>query len=94
MQDYVAQARAYVAAVQAANQQYPHLANLPPQHHHIFPQYMGGPASGPTVPLPRAYHVVITKAFQQAYPYKQPWPSPTEARKIMQKVYSRFPLPW
>jgi hypothetical protein len=63
------------------------------QNHHITPQYLGGPANGPTVPIDAAYHQQITQAFKRAYPYSQPEPDPATLRRIMQDVYKQYPLP-
>lgn len=37
--------------------------------HHVYPQYMGGPANGPKVRLPGPYHEAITQAFRKLAPY-------------------------
>jgi RHS repeat-associated protein len=62
------------------------------ENHHIWPQYMGGPASGPTVPLDGAYHQLITNAFRKLWGWKQGTPSPQELQDIMDQVYNQYPI--
>ena len=76
-----------------AKQAYPKLAGQPKQKHHIHPQYLGGPANGPTVDLDPAYHQFVTNAFRRELGYGQPVPSPQEQQRIMLLIYSLFPLP-
>jgi len=63
------------------------------QLHHIDPKYMGGAPDGPLVPLDGAYHQVITNEFRTLYPYGQGILTDIERQTIMNKVYSKFPLP-
>ncbi len=61
--------------------------------HHIFPKYLGGEADGALVPLDGAYHQVITNEFRSIYPYGLPYPSLEESLDILEKVYTKYPLP-
>lgn len=65
----------------------------PLQNHHITPKYLGGPKNGPTVPLRRSYHQMITNAFRQLWKYGQAPPSKEKLKSIMKEVYRKFPLP-
>jgi hypothetical protein len=66
------------------------------ENHHIIPKYLGGDPYGETVPIDAAYHQAITNAFRQQWPYKG---DPDyrgglrELQKILNDVYSRYPLP-
>ncbi|HLK99654.1 MAG TPA: hypothetical protein VK539_03680 [Myxococcaceae bacterium] len=40
-----------------------------------------------------AYHQLITNAFRDEYAYGQRFPDPDVQSRIMQKVYSNYPLP-
>ena len=53
----------YENLVKQAQEAYPNKAGIIEQHH-ITPQYLGGAADGPTVPLDAAYHQQITNAFR------------------------------
>jgi RHS repeat-associated protein len=79
--------------VSEAREAYPNKAGII-ENHHITPQYLGGAANGPKTQLNAAYHQQITNAFRSQRPYcmKEPL-SPAELQKIMQKVYSQYPLP-
>jgi hypothetical protein len=78
--------------VAQAQQRYPNLAGI--EHdHHITPKYLGGPNNGPTTTLDAAYHQMITNEFRGLAPYGKAKPSAEAVRGIMDKVYSRFPLP-
>ncbi len=61
--------------------------------HHIKPQYLGGPKSGPTVPLNGSYHQVITNEFRMQWPYGKGFPTDAEWLQIYKNVYSKYPLP-
>ena len=79
--------------VSQARQKYPKLAGKTHHQHHIIPQYLGGAANGPRVRLDAAYHQQITNEFRRLHPYGQERPSPAKLERIMQKVYSKYPLP-
>jgi RHS repeat-associated protein/uncharacterized repeat protein (TIGR01451 family) len=79
--------------IQGAKELYPKLADKPNQLHHIFPKYLGGSPTGPTVPLNPAYHQLITNEFRALWAYGQSAPSIERAQQIIQQVYSKFPLP-
>jgi hypothetical protein len=55
--------------------------------------HLGGPQDGPTVKVDPAYHQFITNAFCDESAYGQRFPDPDVQSKIMQKVYSKYPLP-
>jgi hypothetical protein len=76
----------------AAQKAYPGKAGVT-ELHHVTPKYLGGAPNGPTVPLDAAYHQQITNAFRDAYKYGQPPPSAEQLQKIMDEVYSKYPLP-
>ncbi len=76
-----------------ARQQYPRLASLPQQWHHVVPHYLGGSLGGLQVRIDPAYHQLITNAFRAAWPYGQQRPTPTQLQQILWDVYTRFPLP-
>jgi len=78
--------------VKAAQSKYTKLAEKT-QQHHVTPKYLGGDPKGPTVPIDAAYHQEITNAFREAWPYGQGAPSPEDLQRILNDVYSRFPLP-
>jgi RHS repeat-associated protein len=60
--------------------------------HHIWPQYLGGPNSGPTWRIDAAYHQLITNAFREAWPYGGVPPSPQRAQQIIVNVYKKYPI--
>ena len=76
---------------EAARQAYPGKAGTT-QLHHITPKYLGGPKDGPLVELDAAYHQQITNEFRVQWPYGSPRPSPQELQRIMQAVYTKYPL--
>jgi RHS repeat-associated protein len=78
--------------VKAAQKLYPKKAGIT-ELHHITPKYLGGAVDGPVVPLNGAYHQQITNAFRQAWPYGQAKPTAAQLQKIMDDVYSQYPLP-
>jgi len=85
----------YNGKVTEAQKLYPDKAKKPNEYHHIWPQYLGGPKNGPTVPLNPAYHQVITNKFRELWKYKNPAGKPNLKllRQIMDEVYKEFPLP-
>ena len=78
--------------VNDAKQRYPKLANKPDENHHITPKYLDGDPKGSTVPLPSAYHRVITTAFQQKWGYGGAKPTSNQSDDVMRQVYDQFPL--
>ena len=50
-----------------AQRRYPRLAGKIHKHH-IWPQYLGGPKSGPTVKIDAAYHQVIHNEIYKYFP--------------------------
>lgn len=76
----------------AAERIYPEKVGLY-EEHHFWPRYLGGPSNGKTFRLPAAYHQLITNVFREQHPYGRPKPSEQEARKIMLKIYSQYPIP-
>jgi hypothetical protein len=68
----------------------PRLAQI--QEHHLVPQYLGGPASGPTEVIHSAYHQLLTNAFCSEWAYGQGPPSLEELSQILIRVYNRIPL--
>ncbi len=63
-------------------------------NHHIVPKYLGGAADGATVSIPAAYHQMITNEFRRLAPYGQKVQrSAAEVERILQQVYSKYPLP-
>jgi hypothetical protein len=63
------------------------------QEHHFWPIFLGGLRNGKTFRLPAPYHQLITNAFREEHPYGRPPPGVEEARRIMLKVYSKYPIP-
>lgn len=68
------------------------------EKHHPFPKYMGGAEKQNLIELPGPYHQQITNEFYKYWPKKLPgqpkvYPTAQQAQEIMQKVYSKFPLP-
>ena len=66
--------------------------------HHPFPKYMGGAEKQTLVPLDASYHQIITNEFYKYWPKKLPgqvktYPTYQQAQEIMQKIYSKYPLP-
>jgi RHS repeat-associated protein len=77
-----------------AEKAYPKLAGKL-QDHHIIPQYLGGAKDGATSRIPAAYHQLITNEFRALAPYGQKIQrSAEEVGRILQQVYSKYPLPW
>ena len=92
-QSQLSQMQKFVDGVTQAQQLYPNLAGQI-QQHHITPQFLGGAANGPTVALDRAYHQLITNAFQAEWHYGTGLlPSAAELQAMMQRVYAQYPLP-
>ena len=82
----------YAEALRRAQQRYPKKAGKI-ENHHVEPEYLGGPAKGPTVPIDAAYHQAITGAFRKLHPYRAPMPDPVDVRRYMDAVYAEYPLP-
>ena len=80
------------ASVKQAQEAYPNKAGTI-EEHHVTPQYLGGPASGETVPLDAAYHQQITNEFRSQYGYGQSVPSESQVEAIKNQVYTKYPLP-
>ena len=83
----------YENGMAEAKREFPDLFGKFTQEHHVIPKYLGGPQSGKTVTIDRAYHQLITNAFRERYKYNQSFPSIKELRDILEHVYSRYPLP-
>jgi RHS repeat-associated protein len=76
-----------------AEKLYPKLAGKF-QEHHIIPQYLGGATDGATARIPAAYHQLITNEFRALAPYGQKIQrTAEEVGRILQQVYSKYPLP-
>ena len=76
-----------------AEKLYPKLAGKL-QDHHVIPQYLGGAKDGATARIPAAYHQLITNEFRKLAPYGQSIQrGAAEVGRIVQEVYSKFPLP-
>jgi hypothetical protein len=71
---------------------YPRLAGTT-HLHHVFPKYLGGPSTGEVIEINAAYHQLITNEFRALWAYGQDFPNPDRLAKILQQVYSKFPLP-
>jgi hypothetical protein len=78
--------------LRAAQKEFPSKAGKIEQHH-IHPKYLGGDPNGPRIPLDAAYHQKITTEFRNNWPYGQAPPTPEELQRIIQDVYSKYPLP-
>jgi hypothetical protein len=63
------------------------------EQHHFWPRYLGGPPDGQTFRLPAPYHQLITNAFRRRWSYGNEKPSEAQAKDIMLKVYSEYPIP-
>ena len=64
------------------------------EDHHIDPQYLDGPADGPTIRIPAPYHQGITNEWREQWPYGQKTlPSPADYEKMKKRVYDKYPLP-
>ena len=75
-----------------AQQRYPRKAGKI-EMHHIVPKYLGGNRNGPMVGIDGAYHQVITNEFRSLYPYGQNKPSAELLERILESVYSKYPIP-
>jgi RHS repeat-associated protein len=75
-----------------AQQRYPRKAGKI-EMHHIVPKYLGGNRNGPMVGIDGAYHQVITNEFRSLYPYGQNKPSIEQLERILESVYSKYPIP-
>lgn len=82
----------YAARLAEAQEAYPNKAGTI-ENHHIAPKYLGGAASGPTIPLDGAYHQMITNEFRNLAPYGTGPVSPQQMQNLQDSVYSKFPLP-
>jgi hypothetical protein len=78
--------------VKAAQKLYPKKAGKIELHHPI-PRYLGGAKNQTLVPLDRAYHQVITNEFRKEWGYGRGKPNAAELQQILNKVYSKYPLP-
>lgn len=88
----VMQARqTYYQRLKEAQATYPNSPGY--ENHHLIPRYLGGAKNGQTYRLPTAYHKAITQAFRQERQYGQPRPEPQELTRILERVYSRYPIP-
>jgi hypothetical protein len=77
-----------------AEKLFPKLANKPWQNHHIIPKYLGGAKDGATARIPAAYHQRITNEFRRLGPSGQKIQrTAEEVGRILQQVYSKYPLP-
>jgi coenzyme F420-reducing hydrogenase alpha subunit len=79
-------------ALALAQKAYPNKAGRT-ESHHVCPVYLGGAKNGPRVDLDAAYHQMITNEFRYEQPYGQGPVSQSEQQRIMNKVYSKYPLP-
>lgn len=61
--------------------------------HHIIPKYLGGDPKGPTVVIDAAYHEVLTQLIRERFPYGQGPFDPKLVQKVLDEVYSIWPLP-
>ncbi len=78
--------------VTEAQQRYPRKAGKI-EMHHIVPKYLGGDPKGPMVGIDGAYHQMITNEFRSLYPYGQKKPSTEQLGRILESVYSKYPIP-
>lgn len=53
---------------------------------------MGGSPTGKIVPLVGSYHQMITNEFRKYHTYGKGKLPASERQKIMQQVYSKYPL--
>jgi hypothetical protein len=60
--------------------------------HHPVPKYLGGAKKQVLKYIDGAYHQVITNEFRNLHPYGLPKPNPATLKRIMQKVYSKYPI--
>jgi hypothetical protein len=84
-----------VELTKQAEEAYPKLAaKATDELHHIVPKYLGGAENGETVALRPAYHQLITNEFRRLAPYGQQIErTAQEVGRIMEQVYSKYPLP-
>ncbi len=62
--------------------------------HPVEPKYLGGAMDGITKKISAAYHQLITNEFRRLAPYGQKVQrSAEEVKRIIQQVYSKYPLP-
>ena len=60
--------------------------------HHDMPKALGGPKSGPTTDIPASYHQLITNMTRTLTNNYTDFSA--DAKAIMDKVYSYFPIHW
>ena len=84
------------ALTKEAEEAYPKLAaKATDELHHVVPKYLGGAKNGETVALRPAYHQLITNEFRRLAPYGQQIErSAAEVGRIVEQVYSKYPLPY
>ena len=72
------------------------LGSCPNNRSHRFdPKYLGGAIDGALVEIDAAYHQMITNMFRELAPYGQKVQRTVEeVKKIIERVYSKYPLPW
>ena len=64
------------------------------ENHHIDPQYLGFPKTGPTVRIPAPYHQGITNEWRLEWEYGQKEkPTAEQYDEMKKRVYDKFPLP-
>ena len=77
-----------------AEKLFPKLAEKADQLHHVIPKYLGGAKDGELAKIPAAYHQLITNEFRAIAPYGQKIQrTAEEVERILQQVYSKYPLP-
>ena len=78
--------------VQKAAKQFPNKAGKI-EWHHAVPKYLGGAVNGLLVNVNAAYHQQITNAFRTAWDYGRRQPTAAQLTRILNQVYSQYPLP-
>jgi hypothetical protein len=64
------------------------------ENHHICSMCLGGPRSGPTVPLDPVYHQLITNAVRNQFGYPAPRGLNEQVREQeLIQIYQQYPLP-
>lgn len=79
--------------LEKAKRLYPNKVGRPLEGHHPIPKYLGGAAKQALSYIDPAYHQVITNALRKLRPYGLPKPSPAQLKRILKKVYSKYPIP-
>lgn len=82
----------YQNLLEDAQKEYPNKAGRL-EKHHVTPKYLGGAPNGPLSTIDAAYHQLITNEFRRVWEYGKGLPNPEELAQIMEKVYSKYPLP-